>query len=361
MAFPGFVFCMGLSIAITNRRDAQRLDLLLADDAPRPPNEYDAVNVNAGSARVTPLPSAMNIPWSSSEALVDERRASPSPRRSRLVRLALEYAKVFYRIVRRAALIFFIGYALSNVGFDEYKNTRIFGVLQRLALVYLLTGLISMLALVRYSPRRFPQREATGGHSGDGDGDEHSGSSGARAEDLFQVGQLAHSKRSVLWDVLPFWPEWVAVLALLGVQLGFEFGANVPGCPRGYLGPGGLHWNASFLNCTGGAHRWIDVNVLGDNHLYRTPTAMFIYLAPMHFDPEGLLGTCSATFLCFLGLQAGKVLLFSRTAFERVVRLGVWALLCGALVLPLVLVKGPFDFNPSLIPINKNLWYALRF
>ena len=341
LAFPGFVFCMGLSIAITNRRDAQRLEQVL-DEAERT-LDYDPVNV--GSSRVAPLPSA-SASASETTASTDElfaQHALSTASRSRFVVLVLEYAKVLYRIVRRAAILFFIGFALSNVGFDDYKNTRIFGVLQRLAVTYLLTGIISMIVLPRYSPRWFPQHDTGDGH--------HSGAEGAPPD---------HRARtcSLLWDVLPFWPEWIAVLALLGVQLGFEFGANVPGCPRGYLGPGGLHWNASFVNCTGGAHRWIDVQVLGDKHMYRTPTAMFIYMTSVHFDPEGLLGTCSATFLCFLGLQAGKVLLFSSSPVERVVRLCVWAVICGALALPLVLLKGPLDFNPSLIPINKNLWYV---
>ena len=319
LVFPAFVFCMGVSIAILNRSDAQRLELQCNSltDAER---QLDSFPMSVMSRQATPLPA---VPTASYEAFIVQHR-SPSSR-SRINIYVLEYAMKFYRIVRRSATFFALGFALSNVGFQDYREARIFGVLQRLAFTYFLTAIISMFVLPFYSPRQVP---------------------------------LSCGKHTLLWDVLPFWPEWIGVLALLGVQLGFEFEANVPGCPRGYLGPGGLHWNASFVNCTGGAHRWIDVHVLGDSHLNTEPTTVDVYKTEVNFDQEGMLGTCSATFLCFLGLQAGKVLLFSSSPVERVVRLCVWTVLCGALTLPLVLMKGPLDFNPSLIPINKNLWYV---
>ena len=41
---------------------------------------------------------------------------------------------------------------------------------------------------------------------------------------------------------------------------------------RGYLGPGGLHDNASYINCTGGAAGFIDRDFFGTGHIYKTPT-----------------------------------------------------------------------------------------
>ena len=41
----------------------------------------------------------------------------------------------------------------------------------------------------------------------------------------------------------------------------------------GYLGPGGLHDNGDHWNCTGGAAGAIDRFVLGESHMYRTPTS----------------------------------------------------------------------------------------
>ena len=329
LVFPAFVFCMGVSIAVLNRRDAQRLEKPL-EDAERP---RDSFPMQVMGSQVNPLqttPTALN-----DELYVQLREPSNRPR---IVVLMLEYAMVFWRLLRRSLTLFALGFALSNVGFDDYREARIFGVLQRVAFIYFLTGIISMFALPRYSPRQVSQQNAH--------------------KKRFLFTRIVQRAYFLLRDVLPFWPEWIAVLALLGVQLGFEFGVNVPDCPRGYLGPGGLHWNASFVNCTGGAHRWIDVYVLGESHLNTDPTTVDVYKTEVNFDQEGLLGTCSATFLCFLGLQAGKVLLFSSNSVERVVRLCVWAVICGVLTLPLVLVKGPLDFNPSLIPINKNLWYV---
>ena len=43
---------------------------------------------------------------------------------------------------------------------------------------------------------------------------------------------------------------------------------------RGYLGPGGLHDNGEHWNCTGGAAGAIDRLVLGESHMYKTPTCM---------------------------------------------------------------------------------------
>ena len=41
----------------------------------------------------------------------------------------------------------------------------------------------------------------------------------------------------------------------------------------GYLGPGGLYDNASYINCTGGAAGYIDRWFFGDGHIYQHPTA----------------------------------------------------------------------------------------
>jgi len=38
---------------------------------------------------------------------------------------------------------------------------------------------------------------------------------------------------------------------------------------RGYLGPGGLHENGSYENCTGGSASYIDRQVLGPDHMYK--------------------------------------------------------------------------------------------
>lgn len=59
---------------------------------------------------------------------------------------------------------------------------------------------------------------------------------------------------------------------------------------RGYLGPGGIHEDGKYENCTGGAAGYIDKQILGLNHMYKYPTSYTIY-GGVAFDPEGIFGT----------------------------------------------------------------------
>jgi hypothetical protein len=61
---------------------------------------------------------------------------------------------------------------------------------------------------------------------------------------------------------------------------------------RGYLGPGGIQDNGQFKNCVGGATGYLDRMVLGDNHIFRHPTAREVY-GSGPFDPEGIVGKMS--------------------------------------------------------------------
>jgi hypothetical protein len=82
----------------------------------------------------------------------------------------------------------------------------------------------------------------------------------------------------------------------------------------GYIGPGGLHKNASFFNCTGGAAGYIDRTWLGQDHLITGWSSYTgVYKNVLTVDPEGVLGYLTSTFLVFLGLQVGhgKVCLIS--------------------------------------------------
>lgn len=54
------------------------------------------------------------------------------------------------------------------------------------------------------------------------------------------------------------------------------------------MGPGGLHKNRSYTECTGGATGYIDGVILG-NHRYRKPTISAVYETGP-FDPEGIVG-----------------------------------------------------------------------
>lgn len=80
-------------------------------------------------------------------------------------------------------------------------------------------------------------------------------------------------------------------------------------CPKGYQGPGGLHLNASYFNCTGGAANYLDKLILGENHLYKKATSEELYSSTMHHDPEGILGTATSIFLTGIGVYAGHILM----------------------------------------------------
>jgi len=94
--------------------------------------------------------------------------------------------------------------------------------------------------------------------------------------------------------------EWIIQGSILLVYLSVALGAKVEGCPRGYLGPGGISEGGKYFNCTGGIHRWLDIHVFGYNQIYHHPTCKELYNC-IAYDPEGLLGSLSACTLCYLG------------------------------------------------------------
>lgn len=58
----------------------------------------------------------------------------------------------------------------------------------------------------------------------------------------------------------------------------------------GYLGPGGLHDDAKYFDCVGGAAGYIDRVILKEAHLHHSAT---VYKSGP-YDPEGILGTLSS-------------------------------------------------------------------
>lgn len=54
----------------------------------------------------------------------------------------------------------------------------------------------------------------------------------------------------------------------------------------GYLGPGGLHDDAKYFDCVGGAAGYIDRIILKEPHLHHSAT---VYNSGP-YDPEGILG-----------------------------------------------------------------------
>ncbi|XP_046885478.1 heparan-alpha-glucosaminide N-acetyltransferase [Hypomesus transpacificus] len=157
---------------------------------------------------------------------------------------------------------------------------------------------------------------------------------------------------SPVQDVVLYWPQWVFILLLETVWLCFTFLLPVPNCPVGYLGAGGIGDDGLYPNCTGGAAGYIDKWLLGDN-IYRYPTCREMYRTTEPFDPEGVLGTINSVVLGFLGMQAGKILLFYKKMNVSILsRFIIWAIILG--ISTAILTKCTQD--EGFIPVNKNLW-----
>ncbi|XP_058381311.1 heparan-alpha-glucosaminide N-acetyltransferase isoform X2 [Diceros bicornis minor] len=158
---------------------------------------------------------------------------------------------------------------------------------------------------------------------------------------------------SSLRDVLCGWPQWLFILMLESVWLGLTFLLPVPGCPTGYLGPGGIGDLGKYPNCTGGAAGHIDRLLLGEDHLYQRPSPTVLYHTQVAYDPEGILGTINSIVMAFLGVQAGKILLYYKDQTKDIlIRFTAWSCFLGLISVALTKVSE----NEGFIPVNKNLW-----
>jgi|MDSY01.1.fsa_nt_gb heparan-alpha-glucosaminide N-acetyltransferase len=148
-----------------------------------------------------------------------------------------------------------------------------------------------------------------------------------------------------------YWRELGPVLLAPALWLVLTFGVDVPGCGRGYLGPGGFADGGTKFHCTGGSHRYIDHLVFGVRHLYGEPTCMEAYQC-VPYDPEGFVGGFNAVLLTYLGLVAGRIFLHHKHPAARMTHLVVLGLPCLAVAAALCGCKQ----DGGLIPVNKNLW-----
>ncbi|CAH6787174.1 heparan-alpha-glucosaminide N-acetyltransferase [Phodopus roborovskii] len=156
-----------------------------------------------------------------------------------------------------------------------------------------------------------------------------------------------------LQDITSSWPQWLIILILEGIWLALTFFLPVPGCPTGYLGPGGIGDLGKYPRCTGGAAGYIDHLLLGDNHLYQHPSSTVLYHTEVAYDPEGILGTINSIVMAFLGVQAGKILLYYKDQTKAILmRFAAWCCILGLISIALTKMSADEGF----IPINKNLW-----
>ncbi|KAI5733432.1 hypothetical protein M8J76_011898 [Diaphorina citri] len=227
-------------------------------------------------------------------------------------------AHLFLSVLRRSVILIVLGLVLSNLNNSDVTKLRYMGVLQRLGLAYLFVASVETF-LMRMQPI-FTY-------------DSH--------------GILYHAR-----DLIESWPQWLFTLLTAALHTGVTLYMPIPGCPTGYVGPGGKGDHGAHVNCTGGAAALIDRLVLGEEHMYQRPSCKEVYDTVVPFDPEGLLGVLTTIVLMYLGVYAGRVMLCFPKTQPRVIRwllsatlfclIGGW--LCG------------FSVEGGLIPINKNLW-----
>ncbi|KAG8593749.1 hypothetical protein GDO81_000938 [Engystomops pustulosus] len=230
--------------------------------------------------------------------------------------------KLFWKVLWRSIQLFLIGLFVINENYCRgplsWNDIRIMGVLQRLSITYLVVSALELL-FTKLLPDPVPQNRTC----------------------------------FLLQDVICYWPQWLIVIVLEAGWLCLTFLLPVPGCPTGYLGPGGIGDFGKYPNCTGGAAGYIDRLVLGEDHVYQHPSSNVVYNTTVPYDPEGILGIINSVVMAFLGLQAGKILVFYKNQHKQVlVRFFTWSVFMG--VISAILTK--CSSNEGFIPVNKNLW-----
>ncbi|XP_026332744.1 heparan-alpha-glucosaminide N-acetyltransferase-like [Hyposmocoma kahamanoa] len=233
------------------------------------------------------------------------------------LRTSLPRCTAFYQVARRALFMALIGIILGAVQVS-WTNVRLPGVLQRLAAMYFIVGAVECF--------------------------------------FMRTSQNITPGRSLFRDIAAGWQQWVVTIALVAVQVCVSLLVPAPGCPRGYLGPGGLHRSAlgdhTVANCTGGIASYIDRVVLGASHLYKNGTFHKLYDTTVPHDPEGLLGILSGVLVVQVGAHATRIMLAYNHARARIMRWVFWSIILGVTGGALCM----FSKNGGPIPINKNLW-----
>uniref|UniRef100_K3WDQ9 Uncharacterized protein n=1 Tax=Globisporangium ultimum (strain ATCC 200006 / CBS 805.95 / DAOM BR144) TaxID=431595 RepID=K3WDQ9_GLOUD len=144
----------------------------------------------------------------------------------------------------------------------------------------------------------------------------------------------------------------LGILPLIVLNLSATFLLHVPGCPVGYLGPGGTADDGKFRNCTGGAHLYVDTFLFGRNHLFQTPTCQKRYHTGP-YDPEGALNWLMAATTAYLGYVVAAAICCMATKKRK---LQVCLASGSALLVLSVLSGGVFISARPWIPFNKNMW-----
>ena len=238
---------------------------------------------------------------------------------------------VWYKIIRRSVILFALGLFLNAS--NNLATYRIPGVLQYFAIANLVIA-GTIVALREATCTRLLEFERACEKSGlvvDNRLSKIEDSSENMTENQNFCSDLLNSldpRHSILWC---YAYEYAVVASLWLTYVLICLFAKAPGCPRGYMGPGGIGNGGDYPGCTGGIHRYIDVSIFGEDHIYDDPTCSSIYNC-VSYDPEGLLGSLTACTLTYLGVWTGRVLVHYQAYNDRLrlwLRMGTFLPLSG--------------------------------
>ncbi|CAF3665598.1 unnamed protein product [Adineta steineri] len=243
------------------------------------------------------------------------------------------------KVAMRTLKLFIIGFILNTRFKVDLNNVRILGVLQRFAIVY---GIIGTIEVLCTRPRQY---SLTANLNNNG---KHTSTITTTTVKTGRTKRVT----TVFRDISNFPLQWLSIIGLTTIWILVVYLVPFENCPAGYLGPGGLHENGKYENCTGGITGYIDRFLLTDKHLYQYPSCQLVYGCKPPFDPENLLGVIPTIFLAYLGVQAGRILVMYQSDLDRLIRLITWSIFTTAIGVGLT--SGTLDGGP--MPLNKNLW-----
>eukprot|EP01112_Ceratiomyxa_fruticulosa_P022714 TRINITY_DN8418_c0_g1_i3.p1 TRINITY_DN8418_c0_g1~~TRINITY_DN8418_c0_g1_i3.p1 ORF type:complete len:606 (-),score=90.74 TRINITY_DN8418_c0_g1_i3:38-1855(-) len=254
---------------------------------------------------------------------------------SSLEKRRVPVSAIMKKVIQRSIILFGLGLFLNNG--SSIGTWRILGVLQRFGGTYLFTSLIIVFVPTLKKQERPRSNTA-------------SESTLLLTPSTNEAGELV-VKPGLFEDLYVYIIQWIVASFSIVVWLCITFLLNVPGCGKGYLGPGGIGNFGMYQNCTGGAALYVDEVIFGSDHIFNNPTTKVMYETGS-FDPEGTLGYLTSIFLCFIGVSLGRIFLTYRSPHEKIIRMVLHGIFWGAL--GTLLCKGS-QFT-GWIPINKNLW-----
>ncbi|KAL2734398.1 heparan-alpha-glucosaminide N-acetyltransferase-like [Vespula squamosa] len=224
--------------------------------------------------------------------------------------LNISRSKIILRNFTRSLILIVLGLMINSQKSKYIEDLRFPGVLQLLAISYFVCTMI---------------------------------------ETIFMKSDRQFERFFLLGDILENWIQWLIILTIVAAHTLITFLLPVADCPKGYLGPGGYDTFKKYTNCTGGAAGYIDRYVFG-NHMYHQ-TQNPVYGVILRHDPEGIMNTLSAIFIVYLGIHAGKIILYHYYCNSMILR---W-LLCSLITGIIAGFLCNFSKEDGIIPLSKKM------